>query len=229
MDLNEIQKLESMVYANTFNRLPVAIKKGRGMYLYDVNNRRYLDMFAGIAVNSLGHCHPEVVKTIREQSKILIHTSNWFYTLPQLELAQLLVKITGLKRAFITNDGTEAVETAIKLARKTTGKGEIIAMKNAFHGRTLGALSLTWGERYRKPFLPLVPEMKFVEYNDVDALERSITDKTAAVIVEPIQGESGVIIPDDNYLKEVRELTEEREVLLILDEIQTGFGRGDSL
>ncbi len=225
MDLNEIQKLESMVYANTFNRLPVAIKKGRGMYLYDVNNRRYLDMFAGIAVNSLGHCHPEVVKTIREQSKILIHTSNWFYTLPQLELAQLLVKITGLKRAFITNDGTEAVETAIKLARKTTGKGEIIAMKNAFHGRTLGALSLTWGERYRKPFLPLVPEMKFVEYNDVDALERSITDKTAAVIVEPIQGESGVIIPDDNYLKEVRELTEEREVLLILDEIQTGFGR----
>jgi len=225
MDLNEIQKLESMVYANTFNRLPVAIKKGRGMYLYDVNDKRYLDMFAGIAVNSLGHCHPEVVKTIREQSKILIHTSNWFYTIPQLELAQLLVKITGLKRAFITNDGTEAVETAIKLARKTTGKGEIIAMKNAFHGRTLGALSLTWGERYRKPFLPLVPEMKFVEYNDVDALERSITDKTAAVIVEPIQGESGVIIPDDNYLKEVRELTEEREVLLILDEIQTGFGR----
>ena len=225
MDLNEIQKLESKVYANTFNRLPVAIKKGRGMYLYDVNDKRYLDMFAGIAVNSLGHCHPEVVKTIREQSEILIHTSNWFYTLPQLELAQLLVKITGLKRAFITNDGTEAVETAIKLARKTTGKGEIIAMKNAFHGRTLGALSLTWGERYRKPFLPLVPEMKFVEYNDVDALERSITDKTAAVIVEPIQGESGVIIPDDNYLKEVRELTEEREVLLILDEIQTGFGR----
>jgi len=225
MDLNEIQKLESMVYANTFNRLPVAIKKGRGMYLYDVNDKRYLDMFAGIAVNSLGHCHPEVVKTIREQSEILIHTSNWFYTIPQLELAQLLVKITGLKRAFITNDGTEAVETAIKLARKTTGKGEIIAMKNAFHGRTLGALSLTWGERYRKPFLPLVPEMKFVEYNDVDALERSITDKTAAVIVEPIQGESGVIIPDDNYLKEVRELTEEREVLLILDEIQTGFGR----
>lgn len=225
MDLNEIQKLESMVYANTFNRLPVAIKKGRGMYLYDVNDKRYLDMFAGIAVNSLGHCHPEVVKTIREQSKILIHTSNWFYTIPQLELAQLLVKITGLKRAFITNDGTEAVETAIKLARKTTGKGEIIAMKNAFHGRTLGALSLTWGERYRKPFLPLVPEMRFVEYNDVDALERSITDKTAAVIVEPIQGESGVIIPDDNYLKEVRELTEEREVLLILDEIQTGFGR----
>jgi len=225
MDLNEIQKLESMVYANTFNRLPVAIKKGRGMYLYDVNDKRYLDMFAGIAVNSLGHCHPEVVKTIREQSEILIHTSNWFYTIPQLELAQLLVKITGLKRAFITNDGTEAVETAIKLARKTTGKGEIIAMKNAFHGRTLGALSLTWGERYRKPFLPLVPEMRFVEYNDVDALERSITDKTAAVIVEPIQGESGVIIPDDNYLKEVRELTEEREVLLILDEIQTGFGR----
>jgi len=229
MDLKKIERIEEKYYANTFSRLPVAITHGKGMYLYDVNNKKYLDMFAGIAVNSLGHCHPEVVKTIREQSKILMHTSNWFYTLPQLELAQLLVKITGLKKAFITNDGTEAVETAIKLARKTTGKREIIAMKNAFHGRTLGALSLTWGEKYRKPFLPLVPKMKFVEYNDVDALEKSITDKTAAVIVEPIQGEAGVIIPDNNYLKEVRRLTEEREVLLILDEIQTGFGRTGKL
>ncbi len=229
MDLKEIERIEAKYYANTFSRLPVAITHGKGMYLYDLEDRKYLDMFAGIAVNSLGHCHPEVVETIREQSKLLMHTSNWLYTLPQLELAQLLVESTELEKAFITNDGTEAVETAIKLARKTTGKKEIIAMKNAFHGRTMGALSLTWGEKYRKPFMPLVPEMKFVEYNDVDALKRVITDKTAAVIVEPIQGEAGVIIPEENYLKEVREITKEREVLLIIDEIQTGFGRTGKL
>ncbi len=229
MDLNEIKETEARYYANTFSRLPVAIRRGRGMYLYDIDGIEYLDMFAGIAVNSLGHCHPEVVKTIKEQSETLMHTSNWLYTLPQLELAQLLAEVTGLERAFITNDGTGAVETAIKLARKNTGRGGIIAMKNAFHGRTLGALSLTWGDKYKKPFLPLLSGMKFVEYNNMDALEKAITDKTAAVIVEPIQGEAGVIIPDREYLKGVREITKERDVLLILDEIQTGFGRTGSM
>ncbi|MBN2015158.1 MAG: aspartate aminotransferase family protein [Candidatus Altiarchaeota archaeon] len=225
MDLRKIQETEERYYANTFSRLPVAITRGEGMYVYDVEDRRYLDMFAGIAVDSLGHSHPEVVSTIRKQSGLLMHTSNWYYTLPQLRLAQLLVKLTGLEKAFITNDGTEAVETAIKLARKATGKKEIIAMKNAFHGRTLGALSLTWGEKYRKPFMPLLPGIKFAEYNDVDALREKITGETAAVIVEPIQGEAGVIIPDDGYLEEVREITVEKNILLILDEVQTGFGR----
>lgn len=229
MNLEEIQNLELRYYAHTFKRLPVVIKHGKGMYLYGISGEEYLDMFAGIAVNSLGHCHPKIIETIKEQSQLLMHTSNWLYTLPQLELAELLIEITGLKKVFLTNDGTEAVETAIKLVRKVTGKKEIIAMEDAFHGRTLGALSLTSGEKYRKPFEPLLPETKFVPFNDIDALRSAISEKTAAVIVEPIQGESGIIIPDENYLKEVREVTREKDVLLILDEIQTGFGRTGKL
>ncbi len=225
MNLDEIQRRESEVYSQVFSRLPVALERGEGMYVYDIEGRKYLDMFAGIAVNSLGHSHPRVIRTIREQSERLMHCSNWFYTLPQLELAGLLTKLTGMKKAFITNSGTESVEAAIKLARKATGKSEIIAMQNAFHGRTLGALSLTWGKNYRKPFLPLVPDMKFVTYNDIKSLRNSITDNTAAVILEAIQGEAGVLLPDNDYLREVREITESMGILLILDEIQTGFGR----
>lgn len=225
MNLDEIQKREAEVYSQVFSRLPVAIERGEGMYVYDTEGKKYLDMSAGVAVNSLGHAHPKITQTITEQSKKLIHCSNWFYTTAQLELAKSLTKLTGTNKAFITNSGTEAVEAAIKLARKSTGKTEIIAMENAFHGRTLGALSLTWGEKYRKPFLPLVPDMKFAKYNDIESLKSSITGNTAAVILEAIQGEAGVILPNDNYLKEVRELTESKEILLILDEIQTGFGR----
>lgn len=225
MNFDEIKDMEARYYAGTFTRLPVAIVEGNGMYLYDEKGGEFLDMFAGIAVNSLGHSHPDVLEIIKEQSEKLIHISNWYYTIPQLELAKTLTEITGLGKAFITNSGTESVETAIKLARRATGKKEIIAMEHAFHGRTMGALSLTWGEKYRKPFMPLVPGMKFVPYNDADAVEKGITNDTAAVIVEPILGESGVIIPDENYLKELRQITEERNVLLIIDEIQTGFGR----
>lgn len=229
MDLEEIQGQELRYYAHTFKRLPLAVSRGEGMYLYGTSGVKYLDMFAGIAVNSLGHCHPKVMEAINRQSRHLMHVSNWLYTLPQLELAKLLTELTGLKKVFLTNDGTEAVETAIKLARKATGKKEIIAMENAFHGRSFGALSLTFGEKYREPFKPLVPETKFVPFNDVDALKDAITGKTAAVIVEPIQGESGVLIPGEDYLREVRELTQKKDVLLILDEIQTGFGRTGKL
>jgi len=189
------------------------------------HRKRYLDMFAGIAVNSLGHAHPEIVEAISRQAATLMHTSNWIYTLPQIELAERLTKLTGQDRAFIANDGTESVEAALKLARKATGKKGIIAMENAFHGRTMGALSLTYGEKYRKPFEPLVPETKAVPYGDTEALKKAITKDTAAVIVEPIQGEAGVIIPPAGYLKEVREITAEKDVLLIADEIQTGFAR----
>jgi acetylornithine/N-succinyldiaminopimelate aminotransferase len=229
MDFDEIRSQELRYYAHTFKRLPLAVSRGEGMYLYSTSKEKYLDMFAGIAVNSLGHCHPKVMEAVNRQSRHLMHVSNWLYTLPQLELAKLLTELTGLRKVFLTNDGSEAVETAIKLARKVTGKKEIIAMENAFHGRSFGALSLTFGEKYRKPFEPLVPETRFVPFNDVDALRDAITEKTAAVIVEPIQGESGVLIPGDDYLREVRELTQEKEVLLILDEIQTGFGRTGEL
>lgn len=225
MELKEIQEAEKKYYSQTFTRLPVAVERGEGMYVYDLNGRRYLDMFAGIAVSSLGHCHPEVVKAVREQSGKLMHTSNWLYTLPQIELAKLLVELTNMSKAFITNDGTEAVEAAIKLVRKVTGKKEIVSMKGAFHGRTMGSLTLTSGEKYRKPFLPLLSGVKFAAYGDINSLKKKITEKTAAVIVEPIQGESGVIIPPEDYLTQVRELTQEKDVLLIVDEIQTGFGR----
>ncbi len=229
MDFDEIKKMEELFYSNTFTRLPVALERGEGMYLYDFDGNRYLDMFAGIAVNCLGHGHPAVLEALERQSRKLLHVSNWFYTLPQLELAELLVGITGMERAFLTNSGSEAVEAAIKLVRARTGRKEIIAMENAFHGRTLGALSLTWEEKYREPFQPLVPGMRFVRYDDIDSLEDEINKNTAAVILEPILGEAGVIIPEKNYLKAVRDLTLDRGVLLIVDEVQTGFGRTGEL
>ncbi|OYT27841.1 MAG: aspartate aminotransferase family protein [Candidatus Altiarchaeales archaeon ex4484_96] len=225
MDYETIRKLEQKFYSNTFGRLPLALERGEGMYLFDFGGRRYLDMFSGIAVNCLGHAHPAVLEAIKRQSGKLMHVSNWYYTLPQVELAQMLTKLTGMEKAFFTNSGTEAVEAAIKLVRARTGKKQIIAMKGAFHGRSLGALSLTWESKYRKPFEPLIPGMRFAKYNDLDSLKNNISEDTAAVILEPVLGEAGVIIPDADYLKAVRELTEEKNILLIVDEVQTGFGR----
>jgi acetylornithine/N-succinyldiaminopimelate aminotransferase len=225
MDFENIKEREEKHYAHTFKRLPIAVARGEGMYLYDTSGKKYLDMFAGIAVDCLGHSHPAIVEAIKKQAATLMHTSNWVYTVPQIDLAERLTRITGMNKAFITNDGTEAVEAAFKLARKVTGKKEVIAMENAFHGRTMGSLSLTYGEKYRKPFEPLVPGTKTVPYGNADALLSAITPDTAAVILEPIQGEAGVIIPPEGYLKEVREITQEKDVLLILDEVQTGFAR----
>lgn len=220
----EIFEKEAKFYTRTFSRLPVVIERGKGMYLWDVNGKRYLDMFAGIGVNSVGHCNDDVVEAIRRQAGILMHTSNWVYTIPQVELAEKLVKISGMEKVFFTNDGSEAVEAAIKLVRRGKKK-EIIAMKNDFHGRTLGSLSLTWKENFRKPFEPLIPFTKFVEYNNINALEEAITENTTAVILEPIQSESGTIIPDKGYLKAVRQLCDEKGIYMIVDEVATGFGR----
>ncbi len=230
MNFNKIKTLEEKYYANVFGRLPVAITNGCGMYLWDVNNKKYLDCFAGIAVSSLGHAHPEIIKSITDQAEKLIHVSNWVYTIPQLELAELLCKISGMNKVFFTNDGTESIECALKLAHKMTGKDRFISTKESFHGRTLGSLSLTHSEKCRKPFEKILKygNVEFIDYNDCDALRKVIKSnksKIAAVIVEPIQGEAGVVIPDDNYLSEVREITEENDILLIVDEVQTGFGR----
>ena len=222
---SKIQELERKYCSQVFGRFPVAIAKGKGPYVWDTEGRKYLDFYAGIAVVALGHCHPKVVAALKKQADTLWHASNWYYTQPQVELAQLLSKISGMERVFFTNDGSESTECAIKLARKVTGRKEIIAFKNSFHGRTMGALSLTWTEKYRKPFEPLLPGAKFVEYNNANTLEAALTKDTAAVIVEPIQGEAGVIIPDDGYLKALREATEKNGSLLIVDECQTGFGR----
>lgn len=223
-EYNEIvRKYEKYVF-NTYTRQPIAIKSARGALVTDVNGKEYIDCVAGIAVNNVGHCHPVVVEAIKRQAEQLIHVSNLYYIEQQAKLAEELAGITKMERVFFCNSGAEAVEGALKLARKTTGRKEFIATENAFHGRTRGALSVTHKEKYRKPFEPLAPAV-FVPYNDADAVRNAINSETAGVILEPIQGEGGVIIPSNNYLKEVREVCDENDVLLILDEVQTGFGR----
>jgi acetylornithine/N-succinyldiaminopimelate aminotransferase len=208
----------------TYTRQPIAIKKACGAVVTDVNGKEYIDCVAGIAVNNVGHCHPAVVEAIKRQAEELIHVSNLYYTEQQALLAEQLVNLTGMGRVFFCNSGAEAVEGALKLARKASGKKEFIAAEHAFHGRTRGALSVTHKEKYRKPFEPLSPAV-FVPYNDADAIRGAITEDTAGVILEAVQGEAGVIIPTDEYLREVREICDETGTLMILDEVQTGFGR----
>lgn len=209
----------------TYTRQPILITRGSGTRVWDSDGREYIDCVAGIAVNVCGHCHPRIVEAIRKQAETLIHTSNLYYTEPQIRLAEELTNITGLDRIFFCNSGTEAAEAAMKLARRATGKTDFIAAENSFHGRTLGALSLTHTEKYRTPFEPLVPGVSFVRYNDAAAIEEAITPETAAVFLEPVQGEGGIHIASTEYLKEVREICDSRDLLLIIDEVQTGFGR----
>ncbi len=218
-----VGKFDKYIF-NTYTRQPVAIKKASGAVVTDVNGKEYIDCVAGIAVNNVGHCHPAVVDAIKRQVEQLIHVSNLYYTERQALLAEQLVNLTEMDRVFFCNSGTEAVEGALKLARKATGKKEFIAAEHAFHGRTRGALSVTHKEKYRKPFEPLAPAV-FVPYNDADAIRAAITEDTAGVILESVQGEAGVITPSDRYLREVREICDETGTLLILDEVQTGFGR----
>jgi acetylornithine/N-succinyldiaminopimelate aminotransferase len=218
-----VGKFEKYIF-QTYTRQPIAIKKALGAMVTDVDGTEYIDCVAGIAVNNVGHCHPAVVEAIKRQAEQLIHVSNLYYTEQQAILAEELVTLTKMDRVFFCNSGTEAVEGALKLARKASGKREFVAAEHAFHGRTRGALSVTHKEKYRKPFEPLAPAV-FVPYNDADAIRQAINGDTAGVILEPIQGEGGVIIPTDDYLKEVREICDETGTLLILDEVQTGFGR----
>ncbi len=218
-----VRKYEKYIF-QTYTRQPIAIKKACGAVVTDVNGKEYIDCVAGIAVNNVGHCHPDVVDAIKRQAEQLIHVSNLYYTENQALLAEELSKLTMLDRVFFCNSGAEAVEGALKLARKASGKKEFVATEHAFHGRTRGALSVTHKEKYRKPFEPLAPSV-FVPYNDADAIRSAINEKTAGVILEPIQGEGGVIIPSSGYLEEVREICDEKDTLLILDEVQTGFGR----
>jgi acetylornithine/N-succinyldiaminopimelate aminotransferase len=218
-----VRKYEKYIF-QTYTRQPLVIKSARGALVTDIDGKEYIDCVAGIAVNNVGHCHPAVVDAIKRQAEQLIHVSNLYYTENQAMLAEELASISGMERVFYCNSGAEAVEGALKLARKASGKKEFIATEHAFHGRTRGALSVTHKEKYRKPFEPLAPAV-FVPYNDTEAIRSAITGNTAGLILEPIQGEGGVIIPSDDYLKEVREICDDKSVLLILDEVQTGFGR----
>lgn len=209
----------------SYGRQPVVLARGQGALVWDVNGREYVDCVAGIAVNNLGHCHPRVVEAIRDQAGKLMHTSNLYYTDIQPELAERLARITKMDRIFFANSGTESIEAAMKLARKTTGRKGFIAAEHCFHGRTMGALSITHKAKYREPFEPLVPGAKFVPYGDAEAIRRSLGNDVAAVVLEPVQGEGGVQIPPEGYLEEVREACDKAGALLVFDEVQTGMGR----
>lgn len=217
-----------------YGRQPVVLDHGEGTRVWDTDGKEYLDFVGGLAVNVLGHAHPVVAAAVAEQARQLIHTSNLYYTTPMIALAKLLVENSCLDRVFFCNSGAEAIEAAIKLARRfgydtKNGAFEIIATQDGFHGRTMGAVAATGTARYRDPFQPLAPGFSHVPWNDLDAIKAATTDKTVAVLLEPIQGEAGVNLPAPGYLKGIREWCDERGLLLILDEIQTGIGRTGTL
>ena len=220
-------ELDSKYHAPLYRRLKICLVKGSGTRVWDSEGREYLDCVAGIAVNNVGHCHPKVVEAIRRQAGKLMHCSNLYYIEPQARLAEKLVEMLPreIEKVFFCNSGTEAVEAALKLARKASGKPGIIAMEGSFHGRTFGSLSVTGQEKYRLSFEPLVPGVKFVKFGDLQSLADALDDTIGAVILEPIQGEGGIVVPPEGYLRSVREFCDENGLLLIVDEIQTGMGR----
>ena len=222
--------MEKQYYMFTVRRQPVVIARGEGTRAWDVDGKEYLDFCAGWAVNNLGHCHPAITQAIVEQASTLLQTSNQFYTLPQLHLAQLLVENSAMDKVFFSNSGAEANEGAVKLARKygkknRDGAYEVITALSSFHGRTLGMVAATGQPHYQEAWKPLTPGFVHVDFNDFEAIVEATTDRTAAVFLEPVQGEGGVNIPDDDYLPRVREWCDSQGLLLVLDEIQTGLGR----
>ena len=235
MIATEIQENTAQYLMNTYGRLPLTIERGQGCLVYDAEGREYLDCLAGIAVNILGHAHPDIVEAITRQARQLIHTSNLFYTEPQTQLAERLVTHSFAEKVFFCNSGTEANEAAIKLARryahKTFGpeRFEILTMLNSFHGRTLASLTATGQPALQEGFGPMVPGFRYVPFNDLETLKANLTSQTAAIMLEPIQAEGGVVVPDVDYLKNLRKLCTERQILLIFDEVQTGMGRTGTL
>ena len=230
----EWKEKERQYYIHTFNRQPMVIERGEGARVWDTEGNEYLDFIAGIAVNNLGHCHPVVTEAIREQAGKLVQTSNLFYTTPQLELAEALVESSGMDKVFFANSGVEANEGAIKLARKygrlhRGGAQSVITTLNSFHGRTLGMIAATGQPAYQQAWLPLAEGYANVPYEDLDAIREATTDGTCAVMVEVLQGEGGVNVPSEGYLKGLREWCDNNNILLIFDEVQTGMGRLGSL
>jgi [amino-group carrier protein]-gamma-(L-lysyl/L-ornithyl)-L-glutamate aminotransferase len=231
MNEKEIIESENRLMANVFAKKPVVITRGKGALVWDINGKEYVDCTSSYGVALLGHSHPKIVKAICEQAERLISCHAGFYNDKRTEFLQKLTAITpkGLDKAFLSNSGAESVECALKLARKFSGKPEIIAVMGAFHGKTMGALSVTWDKKYREPFQPLVPEIKHIPPDNLEKAREAVTDKTAAFLVEPIRGEGGIRVPPDGYLKGLRELCDEKNVLLMFDEVQTGFGRTGKL
>jgi predicted acetylornithine/succinylornithine family transaminase len=223
-------ELEKEYVLQNYARYPLVLTRGRGCYVYDDSGKRYLDLIAGIGVNALGHAHPRIVQTIRQQSATLIHTSNLYYHEYQGKLAKKLSEASGLQRSFFTNSGTESMEGALKMVkahgrRISEDKIEIISLENSFHGRSLGALSITGQEKYRRDFEPLIPGVHFVPANDITALEQMTCARTAGIVIEAIQGEGGINIMRQEYLRKARELADRYDALLVFDETQCGVGR----
>lgn len=229
-----IEEAES-VLLHTYNRFPVVFDHGKGVRLYDTDGKEYLDFCAGIAVFALGYGNEEYNNALKAQIDKLIHCSNLFYSVPAVNAAKELTKVAGMDRVFFTNSGAEAIEGAIKAARKYayTRDGntdhEIIAMNNSFHGRTMGALSVTGNKKYREPFYPMIGNIKYADFNDLDSVLNKVTGKTCAIIMETIQGEGGIYPAEPDFLKGIRKLCDEKDILLILDEIQCGMGRSGSM
>jgi predicted acetylornithine/succinylornithine family transaminase len=235
MKEKEIMALADENIMNTYKRFPIVLVKGSGIKVWDVNGKEYLDFVAGIAVCNLGHSHPQIIAAVKEQLENLTHVSNLYYTEPQAQLARLLVENSFADKVFFCNSGAEANEAAIKLARKYAhenmgpDKFELITMKDSFHGRTMATITATGQEKFQFGFTPLLEGFTYVPFNDLQALEARISNKTCGIMVEPIQGEGGVNIPNAQYLAEMREICDRHGILLIVDEVQTGMGRTGEL
>ncbi|MGQ0667711.1 MAG: acetylornithine transaminase [Nitrospiraceae bacterium] len=235
MPTEEVKEGAAKYLMQTYTRQPISIMRGRGSKVYDMEGREYIDFVGGIAVNILGHGHPDLVQAIQRQAAQLIHVSNLYYTEPQVKLAQMLVDHSFADRAFFCNSGAEANEAAIKLARRYghekhgAGRFQVITMKNSFHGRTLATITATGQEKVQKGFEPLMPGFAYAPFNDFGAIEAMVGDQTTAIMLEPVQGEGGVHVADREYLKNLRELCTRKDILLIFDEIQTGMGRTGTL
>jgi acetylornithine/N-succinyldiaminopimelate aminotransferase len=232
--LTDWQEIEKKYYMQTFERVPLTIVRGKGPYVWDDEGKQYLDFVGGWAVTTLGHCHPALTKALTEQANLLIQTSNQFYTVPQLQLARLLVENSCLDRVFFGNSGAEANEGAVKLARrygqlKLKGAYEVISAFSSFHGRTLAMVAATGQPKFQQSYPPLPTGFVNVEFNNIETIKSATTERTCAVMLEPIQGEGGVNLPDEGYLPAVRKWCDQKGILLILDEIQTGVGRTGTL
>jgi len=232
--MSKWQELENKYYMQVVKRLPLTITKGLGARVWDENGKEYLDFVSGWAVNSLGHCHPALVTAVTEQAKTLIQTSNQFYTIPQIQLAEILVENSCLDKVFFSNSGAEANEGAVKLARRygklhLNGAYEVITTTNSFHGRTLAMVSATGQAKFQQPYTPIPSGFVNVAYNSIEAIKKATSEQTCAVMLEPIQGEGGVNVPADDYLATVRDWCDQQGLLLILDEIQTGVARTGTL
>ena len=230
-DTNEIIERERQFLLQTYHRYPLVLQRGKGVFLYDLDGKRYLDFVAGLGVNALGHAHPRIVKVIREQAARVIHLSNLYYNEFQGLLAEKLCRLSGLQRAFFSNSGTEAIEGSIKLARLAghraggEAKSQLVGLEGSYHGRTFGAMSLTGQDKYRKGFEPLLEDVKFVPRDDLESLRTAVNDNTCAIVLEPIFGEGGIYECSVEFLRECRALADRHRAALIFDEIQCGLGR----